>query len=423
MAGADVETNTAGPSTDPLDWTRLMPPPRPVPAPLRAHLQRAQLAGPPGYLGGAGVFLALLGLLQLLFGSGPSVLGLGLMGVGLTVGLLALTWSLRRCEKTVRLLQAGYPTTALVTQVWDQNQGRYRSHEEAHNEWAKFRGQAGATFGAAGRLTRMIARQLRNWPCKVQLLDGPLAGKELAARLHLGRLLLDPSASPQVTLLCDPRQAGSPTTVSEGLPGLSVTPDGQWAIAAQPRSSGIAASFFRSFIPVIGTYALAAYGVSHSAEDVNIQAADIPPAIGVGITLLFTLTHAVVPVFFYVPFMTISRGLKTSAKGPGRVFHLVYSGFIHLHMAFWFGAPMLVLAAMTSWLAPLWAFVHIVIARRGTRRWVFLEYGSTSLALLLFLFCVSATNLYPLGLIVIAFQSLLLTVADWKGRGLWIGQE
>ena len=56
----------------------------------------------------------------------------------------------------------------------------------------------------------------------------------------------------------------------------------------------------------------------------------------------------------------------------------------------------------------------------GRRRWVFLEHGSTSMALLLFVVCFSGENIFPVGMIVVLLQSLLLTLVEWKGKGLWV---
>ena len=89
-------------------------------------------------------------------------------------------------------------------------------------------------------------------------------------------------------------------------------------------------------------------------------------------------------------------------------------------MGLWYGAPSLALAWMTGWLTIPAAVIHIALARKGTRTWVFLEYGSTSFALLLFVMWFSGENLLPNGILVVIFQICLLTIIDWKGRGLWV---
>ena len=89
-------------------------------------------------------------------------------------------------------------------------------------------------------------------------------------------------------------------------------------------------------------------------------------------------------------------------------------------MGLWYGFPSLALAWMTGWLTIPAAVIHIALARKGTRTWVFLEYGSTSFALLLFLVMFSGEKLLPNGILVVIFQIFLLTIVDWKGRGLWV---
>ena len=75
---------------------------------------------------------------------------------------------------------------------------------------------------------------------------------------------------------------------------------------------------------------------------------------------------------------------------------------------------------MTGWLTIPAAVIHIALARKGTRTWVFLQYGSTSMALLLFVMMFSGENLLPNGILVVIFQIFLLTIVDWNGRGLWV---
>ena len=42
------------------------------------------------------------------------------------------------------------------------------------------------------------------------------------------------------------------------------------------------------------------------------------------------------------------------------------------------------------------------------------------MALLLFVVCFSGENIFPVGMIVVLLQSLLLTLVEWKGKGLWV---
>ena len=171
---------------------------------------------------------------------------------------------------------------------------------------------------------------------------------------------------------------------------------------------------------VLPTYALAAWGVmsGSNAEFAN-TGNSIPPGVGCLVTLLFTLTHGVVPVFFYRIFFIGVDAARTGGQGLNQGLRIA-NLFTTLHMALWYGLPAILLAAMTSWYSLGWFVFHLIIAGKKRRRWTFIEHGSTSVALLLFLVMFSETNLFPLGIVVVISQSLLLTLAEWKGRRLWV---
>ncbi|MCH2180435.1 MAG: hypothetical protein MK108_00380 [Mariniblastus sp.] len=185
-------------------------------------------------------------------------------------------------------------------------------------------------------------------------------------------------------------------------------------------------SFFRSLIPVGLTYSAALIGIEYfSAEGFEFSSGDQVGALGLLLVPLFTLTHCVVPVFFYFVFVSAIYSMKkrTSAIGWSSatlVPFLMFTGFVYLHLGFWYGIPTLILAFSTEWLTIPVAIIHILLAKKGTRTWVFLEYGSTSFSLLLFLFMFSGEAFFPYGVLVMLFQILLLTIVDWKGRDLWL---
>jgi len=85
--------------------------------------------------------------------------------------------------------------------------------------------------------------------------------------------------------------------------------------------------------------------------------------------------------------------------------------------------PIIGLAVATGWYSLAWVVVHVLFAGRGRRQWAFLEHGSTSMAMGLFLICFSMADLFPVGIVVVLFQSLLLTLVEWKGKGLWVKEE
>ena len=188
----------------------------------------------------------------------------------------------------------------------------------------------------------------------------------------------------------------------------------------------IRSSFFRSLLPVGLTYSSALIGITFfSGEEAEFLQAENSAGLGLFLVPLFTLTHCVVPVFFYFIFVSAIVGMKKQMKtagwaSAGFLPFLMFSGFIYLHMGFWYGVPTLLLAYSTEWLTIPVAILHILLAKRGTRTWLFLEYGSTSFSLLLFLFIFSGKEFFPYGVLVMLFQISLLTIVDWKGRDLWL---
>ena len=240
---------------------------------------------------------------------------------------------------------------------------------------------------------------------------------------------MKPVDDPNILVLHNPQKAQELVAVNALPPNLVIGPDGQWAMDQPTNRLEIVFACFRSFPPVLGTYGSAGIGYSfHNKGMFNDAALEIPPLLGAAIVLLFTLTHAVVPVFFYRKFLKLQNNIlnlhteptsKLEHPGTGWTRVLVF-GFISLRMGFWYGIPTVLFAFMTGGLSLLWAAVHITFSRRPTRTWLCLEYGSTSTALLLFVICFSVNRLFPYGIVVLLFQSLLLTVLDWKGRTLWV---
>ena len=188
-------------------------------------------------------------------------------------------------------------------------------------------------------------------------------------------------------------------------------------------------SFLRSLVPVGLTYSAALIGIEYfSGFQIEMDGDNETRLIGLFLVPLFTLTHCVVPVFIYFKFVAAIHGMKERLNSAGSIpamfasflVFLVFSGFIYLHLGLWYGLPTIVLGFMTDWLTIPVAIIHVALAKKGTRTWVFLEYGSTSFALLFFVILFSVDEIFPIGILVALFQILLLTIVDWKGRGLWM---
>ena len=181
--------------------------------------------------------------------------------------------------------------------------------------------------------------------------------------------------------------------------------------------SGIGGALLQALLVVLSTYGLTMLSIVSDSEQV-VSENRLTGGFTAGLVVIaFTLTHAIIPMFSYWWFLSPLRGKQ--GKSIPRGARSLVMGFIYLHMGIWYLSPMIGLAFYTRSLAPAWMVLHLVLAKRGNRTWVFLQYGSTAFALLLFVFCVSMTNFYPQGLLVVVFQTGLLTLANWKAKKLW----
>lgn len=187
-------------------------------------------------------------------------------------------------------------------------------------------------------------------------------------------------------------------------------------------------SFLRSLVPVGLTYSAALIGIEYfSGFQIEMDGDNETRLIGLFAVPLLTLTHSVLPAFLYFPFFAVIHAMKKRLNSAGSIpamfasflVFLFFSGFCYLHLGFWFGVPTIVLGFITDWLTIPVAIIHVALAKKGTRTWGYLEYGSTSFALLLFVFFFSA-DIFPIGFLVAMFQIMLLTIVDWKGRRLWM---
>ncbi len=181
--------------------------------------------------------------------------------------------------------------------------------------------------------------------------------------------------------------------------------------ARRGNGAGPGRPFLRALVPVAVSYGLAAAGTFWWPSDLlrSVKQDPLPPWIGLPVILLFTATHAVVPAFFYRPFVAVAQATRIRALGC----------FTYVHMGFWYGLPMLVLAAITGWLGLIGVVVHLALARRGTRTWVFFEYGSTAVSLLLLLAVTAMKSPLLWDVPVALGQILLLTFMEVKARPLW----
>lgn len=269
----------------------------------------------------------------------------------------------------------------------------------------------GATFAAIGAGIVLVALGVT-----------ASSSQKVVAMLRWGQQKTTDGPGERRVVLVDRRLPAPREVDLQRYPWLGVSEQGelQYCITKDSSDTGFAGSLGQALLVVLPTYVLAALGVRYGASPFFDAGAGegLPPLLGALVVLLFTTTHGVFPVFFYAIF---SRGIDV-ASGPHAKWNpglWFVQGFTYLHMGGWFGIPILGLAAMTGWYSLVWLVIHIAFAGRGRRRWAFLEHGSTSMALLLFLVCFASESLFPMGILVVICQSLLLTLVEWKAKGLW----
>ena len=83
------------------------------------------------------------------------------------------------------------------------------------------------------------------------------------------------------------------------------------------------------------------------------------------------------------------------------------------------GIPILILAVEPSPLSLLGFLVHLLRTPRCTRVWVFLEYGSSAVCLLLFRAFYQDLALFPWALPAMVFQVGVLLVMARIARPMW----
>ena len=349
-------------------------------------------------------------------------LGVVMLITGMAVVQLNEKRKSKKSDDLKEFLSKGIYVIAKLETIYDKSKNGYRpSHEFIDELQIFYRGNSGRSI---------LGQFASNWPARVKI-----DRKLIDIKINLGDLIDKAKPTEDIRLLILGVGKNTRLLAIDQLHWLSIDQEGQFSTslpAFEPRelgkevdtsesqSTSLAPSFFSSVLVVLPTYALAAWGVMSGSNAEFANTGDsIPPGVGCLVTLLFTLTHGVVPVFFYRIFFIGIDAARTGGQGLNRGLRIA-NLFTTLHLALWYGLPAILLASMTSWYSLGWFVFHLIIAGKKRRRWTFIEHGSTSVALLLFLLMFSETNLFPLGIMVVIFQSLLLTLAEWKGRTLWV---
>lgn len=347
----------------------------------------------------------------------PVLLGPGLVFLAILIILAVLAVLYFRVRPILSALSHGQLKPGRITHMYDQSSEEYKSYENILEEFADFT----KTSLGSGVIGSIISRRFNNWPMKI-MLEG--ATDEIDVHLDMGTRMMQVVDDPKTGFLITDNPGKPSIVMVDQFPWLNISPTGEW-IHGKPQQAGelsLTHSLLRSFMLVLITYALSAFGLALNVTPLFNPGinGDIPVLVGIVVASLFTLSHAVVPAFFYRIFFSVLDAIKESKEKVNSGGLLFFSGFIYLHIGFWYGIPILGLAALTGWLNLAWVAIDVLRAGRGRRHWAFLQHGSTSIALVLFLTLFSGTNLFPMGIVVVLFQALLLTVLELKAKKLWI---
>ncbi len=358
-----------------------------------------------------------------------SALGGLLLLVGVCIWSVVAAVLISRSRQVASVFRWGEPVEGRITQVMDRSMGKYQPYLDSLKQMTRFQNETG--FAGSGMVQSRLSNSLKNWPVKILVTDLHGQDQELDARMDMGFRLTNAVEDSRVALLVNRRPNPTRCVALEQFPWLSISDSGDPTSAV----SQFPHALLRALLVVVPTYCVAAFGVRFELAQPfgGEDGLGVPVILGAFIVLLFTVTHGIGPIFFYRIFMGIleifSRTQKTAADDgvrlnpiPPHTFRF-FRFYVGLSMAFWYGIPIIFLGALTGWMSLGWAFLHILLAGRGHRRWVFLEHGATAMALSLFVVCFSGNNLFPVGMMVGLFQALLLTLVEWKGKRLWTKAE
>ena len=157
--------------------------------------------------------------------------------------------------------------------------------------------------------------------------------------------------------------------------------------------------------PALVTYVMSAVGVYYAEFTLVVLDAGRPS--------LFSAP-------FGVAIFTLSHAALILGMGFGRSLDHRFGFMGWLCLAGVCGIPILILAVETSLLSLLGFLVHVLRTRRGTRLWVFLEYGSSAVCLLLFRAFYQDLALFPWALPALVFQVGVLLALARIARPMWV---
>jgi hypothetical protein len=270
---------------------------------------------------------------------------------------------------------------------------------------------------------------LRKWRCKLTVEGTDGKTHEAKARVDIRGLTTKEGMDLAMQVLFDPQRPGRALMIRDLPRELGVSAAGELTVPKTEHERRFARALVRSLLPVAGSYAAAAIGTALFGAPVNLRM-DGPasPWLRAGMVAAFTLTHvAMATLLFSAMLNAVGQFTALIQRTSAGLFPLMmvrgFKACTWFVIIMWFGLPMAALGWLTGWLSVVWQAVHVGIVRRDERAWTFLEYGSTSLALLLFIVCFSGVGLFPWGLAACAMQAVILAVPDLTVRRRWMRMD
>ena len=402
---------------------RLQPAPRKISKQLKSVITRGRFRMTDGvaYLLAFGCMIAGFYLVSGMGNPSSVVRSLGLLLLVLGLGLphwINRKWK-QRVENQIKVLSLGKLHQGFIASAFDHSVGAYRPFSEILKEWDDLPAGVSRSQGMGASLVR--------WPVQIVMNHDPSTDKiiepqKLDTKMNLKAWFADPKRTNIIHFLVPASGFTQDIIILDNEKCIAVDDQGlltAGSLTNNKRKSNreLITSLRNALLVVVPTYTLTAYGVvtANSSSWISNPTPPIPAAF---FTLLFTLTHGVIPVLFYRLFTGGSDSDNRNGRSPNPV-NQIATGIVILHMILWYGVPIIGLAVFTDWYSLAWFPLHICFAGKHHRKWVYLEHGSTSMALCLFLVNFAGSDLFPTGIVVVILQSLLLTFLEWRVKPLW----
>jgi hypothetical protein len=207
-------------------------------------------------------------------------------------------------------------------------------------------------------------------------------------------------------------------------PWLGTTPEGNWTLARQRLAQITRPTQWLNFtLPIVISYLSVALGITWFGSRLTFETGGYD-FVRAAIAVVFTVSHAFLPVIV-IGFLlkVVEHGeatFRASLSSPTNLLVVrVLRIFVGTFAAFWFGIPIAALAFLTGWTNLAGALIYILWSKPGARLRTFVEYGSTSMAILLLIVATGGTIFTWVSFVVLGFQAILLAILERTMNYFW----